>query len=57
MNGLKKDFKYEYTCLNIYSGEYYTCKTNTFYPKGTILKGEYQFINCRLISGSYLYTY
>lgn len=38
--------KYEYVCLNIYSGEYYTMKCNTYYDKETILQGEYACKDC-----------
>ena len=50
--------KYEYTCLNIYSGKYYTTKSNNYYAKGTILKGEYEVKQCRVIKGNiYLFVY
>ena len=51
-----KEKKYEYTCLNIYSGKYYTMKCNTYYKKGTILQGEYECKECRLIK-TYGYVY
>lgn len=39
-------YKYEYTVLNIYSGNYGTLKTNRYYAKGEIIKGEYDPREC-----------
>lgn len=44
-----KKFKYEYTLLNIYCGTYHILKTNTSYRVGTILKGEYEIKEYKLI--------
>lgn len=50
--------KYEYTCLNIYSGKYYIMRCNTYYKKGTILQGEYECKGCRVIKANqFLYVY
>ena len=50
--------KYEYTCLNVYTGKYYTMRCNTYYKKGTILKGEYECKGCRVIkTNQFLYVY
>ena len=37
---------YEYTCINIYSGDFYIMKCNKYYEKETILKGEYACKEC-----------
>lgn len=50
--------KYEYTCLNIYTGKYYTMKCDTYYKKGTILQDEYECKSCRVIkTNQFLYVY
>lgn len=52
------EYKYEYTCLNIYSGKWYTTKSNNYYAKGTILQGEYEVIGCVVIkNNSRLFVY
>lgn len=40
--------KYEYSVLNIYSGEYYIMRCNTYYAKGTILQIEYECRECEV---------
>ena len=45
--------KYKYELLNIYSGKWFTLKTNVFYEKHTLLKGEYECKRCILTSDGY----
>ena len=50
--------KYEYSCLNIYSGKWVIVKSNNYYEKETILKGEYACKECKEIKSGYrCYTY
>lgn len=39
-------YKYEYTVLNIYTGNYGTLKSNRYYAKGEIINGEYDPRDC-----------
>ena len=49
--------KYEYTCINIYSGKLYILKSNNYYEKETILQGEYALKECiEKTSGYYCYS-
>ena len=38
--------KYEYICLNIYSGEYTKLKTNKSYKKHELILGEWAVKEC-----------
>lgn len=39
-------YKYEYTVLNIYTGNYGTLKSNRYYAKGEIINDEYEPRDC-----------
>ena len=47
--------KYEYSVLNIYTGEWFSVKSNNYYEKETILKGEYACKECKEIKSGYRY--